>query len=349
MVKQTFPVTRRRFIGATAAGGPAFALGAAAAHPGDEPLLRFIQINDLHIQAPPQPDGLPKPGGYALANDKARWLVEAINRGRLGDRPDFVVGVGDLVHGERLDRLGPDLMQARSILDGLNCPFHPVVGNHENIQQERSPRHMQAYCEAFGADRVEYAVVSKGVLFVALNNSGAPFAAEAAAARNLWLKDVLAEHRSLPKIILCHVPLTPVRVADVLAKSFGFVSDYDRDGGTLAVVEEHANTVIAVLSGHLHLTGMKMKAGICHLSLSGSASYPADGAAVFQVFPDRVCVAVKQLPEELARSAPSIHGKPRHPQDFVDADHATGEAYQAGTAGERTFTLPLPESKRPRA
>lgn len=348
MVTPSFPVTRRRFVHSAVVGGSAVAVGTAAAQPGDGPLLRFIQINDLHIQAPPQPDGLPKPEGYARANDKARWVVEAINRGRLAEPPDFVVGVGDLVHGERLDRLGPDLTQARTILGALNCPFFPVVGNHENIQQERSPRHMQAYIDAFGADRVEYAFVRNGVLFVALNNSGASGSKDAAAARNAWLKDVLAEHSRLPKIILCHIPLMPVRDADVLAKSFGFPSDYDRDGGSLALVEQHADTVIAVLSGHLHLTGMKMKAGICHFSLSGSASYPSDGAAVFEVFPDRVDVAVKQLPDELARSAPSIHGKPRHAEDFTDADHASGEAYQAGTAGERGFTIALPESKRPR-
>jgi len=73
-------LTRRRFVHSAVAGGTILAVGAAA-KPGDEPLLRFIQINDLHIQAPPQPDGLPKPSGYALANEKARWLVEAINRG----------------------------------------------------------------------------------------------------------------------------------------------------------------------------------------------------------------------------------------------------------------------------
>lgn len=344
---KTFRITRRRLLHSAVAGGSAFAFGAAGEKRGDEPLVRFIQINDLHIQAPPQPDGLPKPKGYALANEKARWLVEAINREQIARRPDFVVGVGDMVHGERLDRLGPDLSQARTILGPLNCPFHPVVGNHENIQEERSQRHLQPYIDTFGADRVEYAFVRKGVLFVALNNSGAS-SPRAAEPRNAWLKQVLAEHASLPKIIFCHIPLVPVRDADVLAQSFGFSSDYDRDGGTLALVEEHAGTVIAVLSGHLHLTGMRMQAGICHFSLSGSASYPSDGAAVFEVFPDRVCVAVKQLPEELARSVPSIHGTPRHKQDFVDADHPSGETYQAGSADERTFTVPLPESKRPR-
>lgn len=345
---QSFTATRRRLLQSAVAGGSTFTLGAASGNRGDEQLLRFIQVNDLHIQAPPQPDGMSKPEGYALANDKARWLVDAINRGRIADRPDFVVGVGDLIHGERIDRLGPDLMQAKTILGRLNVPFHPVVGNHENIQQERSPKHMHAYIDAFGADRVEYAFVRKGVLFVALDNSGAP-SPHAAIPRNAWLEEVLAEHASLPKIILCHIPLTPVRDADVLARSFGFPSDHDRDGGTLALVEKHAGTVIAVLSGHLHLTGMKSRAGICHFSLSGSASYPSDGAAVFEVFPDRVTVAVRQLPGELARAAPSIHGRPRHGQDFVDADHASGEAYQAGAAGERTFTIPLPESKRPRA
>ena len=68
------------------------------------------------------------------------------------------------------------------------------------------------------------------------------------------------------------------------------------------LIEEHRDTVIAVLSGHLHLTGMKQQREIYHVSIAGTASYPCD-FAVYDVFPDRMEVAVKQLPDELAKSA----------------------------------------------
>ena len=65
-----------------------------------------------------------------------------------------------------------------------------------------------------------------------------------------------------------------------LARSFGFSSYRDPDPETLKLVDRHAETVIAVLSGHLHLTGMRMRGTVCHFALSGTASAPSDGAAV---------------------------------------------------------------------
>jgi hypothetical protein len=55
---------------------------------------------------------------------------------------------------------------------------------------------------------------------------------------------------------------------------------------------------------------------------------------------------VKQLPEDLARAASSIHGKPRHGEDFTDTEHGTAEQYQAGRADERSFMIPLSGKKR---
>ncbi len=341
------PVTRRRFIEYGIVGGSALLAGATRETKSERPLFRFVQLNDLHVQAADAPGLSPRPKGYARANEKARWIVEAINREAIVSRPDLVVGVGDLIHGSALDRLAPDLRALQEILKPLRCPFYPVVGNHETIQQERSAQHLQPYIDVFGKDRVEYTFQFKGMCFVAINNSGAP-SPQAADKRNAWLSEVLEANRGLPKFILCHIPLIPLRDKDVLAKSFGFCSDYDHEPGTLKLVEQHADTVIAVLSGHLHLTGMRMHKGVCHFSLSGSASYPSDGAAVYEVLPDRVRVTVKQLPGELARSVPSIHGTPRHELDYVDAEHGSAEQYQRGAAAERDFIIPLAEDKRPR-
>jgi len=313
---------------------------------GDKPLFRFAQINDLHIQATEPALQSPRQQTYARANEKARWVVDVLNDPARVPPADFVVGVGDMIHGERLARLAPDLKAFQEIVRPLRCPLYPVVGNHEVVQRERSPQYLQPYCDAFGKDRVDYTFARSGILFVAMNNSGAPNA-EAARQRNAWLREVLAATPGQPKIILCHIPLIALRDESTLAKSFGFASYRDHDPGTLTLIEEHHETVIAVLSGHLHLTGTKQSRGIYHISIAGTASYPSD-FAVYEVFSDRIDVTVEQLPQEMARSAESIHGKRRHGRDFTDAEHGTAEEYQCGRSQERRFTIRLAESKRPK-
>lgn len=299
------------------------------------PLFSFLQLNDTHVDADAGKDG------YEKANEKARWLIEAAASSRHFARPDFAVGVGDLIHGERIENLGPDLRLFREMLKPLRVPFYSVVGNHEVIQQEGNPKHEQAYREAFGNSRVNYTFTHGGVLFIALNNSGACCVGPTIVkARNDWLRHELECAPGVPKIILCHIPLIPLREEAVLAKSFGFRSYMDRDGGTLKIVEEHADSVIAVLSGHLHLTGVAQHKGIFHISIAGTASYPCD-YALYKVFPDRIEVTVQQLPAKLVTPKTNIHGKPRYPQDFVDENHKTPWQYVAGRADERAFTIPL--------
>jgi hypothetical protein len=59
------------------------------------PLFRFAQVNDLHVQAGEPAVTSSRQQTYAKANEKARWVVDAVNCQTLGPRPDFVVGVGD--------------------------------------------------------------------------------------------------------------------------------------------------------------------------------------------------------------------------------------------------------------
>jgi len=305
------------------------------------PLATFLQINDLHVQAEPEQKG------YERANEKARWLIEAAASGRHFARPDFVVGVGDLVHGGRLEALEPDLRQFREMLKALPVPFYPVVGNHEVVQQEGSPRHERAYREAFGNDRVNYTFTQAGLRFIALNNSGAGCVRPSVfKARNEWFRRELERNPNLPTVILCHIPLIPVREEAVLARSFGFHTYCDPDGETLKIVEAHADSVRAVLSGHLHLTGAVKHKDIWHVSVAGTASYPCD-YALYTVFPDRIELEVRQLPPDLVTPRTNIHGRPRHTEDFLDGSHRTPWEYVAGRADERSFTIPLKSKSAP--
>ena len=205
------------------------------------------------------------------------------------------------------------------------------MGNHENVQRKGSPEYQAAFCEAFGEDRTNYTLKHKGLLFVMLNDSGAPMSnsKEVGRQRNDWLRGVLEESAGVPKIICCHIPLIPIREEPVLTKSFGFISYAAKDPQLLSLVDEHAESIAAVLSGHLHLTGVVVRNGVHHISLSGTASYPCDFAS-FDVFADRIHLRVHSLPEELQTPDTNIHGRRRHKVDYTDATHSTAESYVRG-------------------
>ncbi len=127
-------VSRRLFLQHSA--GAALAMSAAgsstSAASKTRPRFTFVQINDTHVEGP-RDDG--KGTAYAMANEKLAWWVAEMNRGKT---PDFVVGIGDMIHGESLERLPLELDYFRRAIEPLRCPFYPAMGNHEVVQREGS-------------------------------------------------------------------------------------------------------------------------------------------------------------------------------------------------------------------
>ena len=61
-----------------------------------EPLFRFLQIADTHVY-----EGPPHATNHcALANEKMKWVVETVARGKHFPVPDFVIHSGDMIDGE---------------------------------------------------------------------------------------------------------------------------------------------------------------------------------------------------------------------------------------------------------
>ena len=344
----TSSATRRDFLKTSAASLAALEMWQAipriaAASEASPPatsnrLFEFVQINDTHIQSPTKiPADDKPPHTYARANDKFMWWVDAVNR---QPQPEFIVAIGDLIHGGRLDRLPVDFDLLKQLLKPLQPPLYTTLGNHEVVQNEGNPTFERPYRQMFGDDRVSYTFDHGGILFIMLNNAGAAVVKERIIhRRNAWLRGVLEQNPRKEKILCCHIPIVPVRDEKTLAESFGFVSFHAHDPELLDLVDSHANSILAVLSGHLHLTGFVERKGVHHIDIAGTASYPSDYAR-FVVYDNKIEMNVHQLPKELSSAAPSIHGKARHKYDFTDNTHKTADEYERGRQDERQLTIP---------
>jgi 3',5'-cyclic AMP phosphodiesterase CpdA len=333
-----FSSLRRRDL---LAAGPLGALAALhqghAAVPSGEPVFRFLQINDLHFAGPLQGDR-----GYLQANRRIEWLFERVRSRDLFPAFDFMIVLGDFVHGGTLESIQEEMPVMHAKLNGLGVPYYTVTGNHENRQSEGDDQYEAPYRAAFGSGRAHYSFVHKGIEFLILNNSGSAGRRppEVFAERARRLESMLAANPKVPKVLCCHIPLTPVREEPVLKSSFGFNSYKTMEPEILEMVQAKSSHVRAVLSGHLHLTGKVQSGKVHHVSISGTASYPHD-IAMYAVFPDRIEAEVLRLPSDLLVPETNIHGARRHKRDFTDSLHPDYSSYLMGTPAERRWMIAL--------
>lgn len=323
------PLRRREFLATGAA--------ALAAQTIPTPTFRFLQINDLHFVGPSQAGQ-----GYLNANRRIDWLFERLQSRDFFPALDFVVVLGDFVHGGTLEKLQEEIPLMHAKLEALGLPYYTVIGNHENVQAEGDDKLEAPYRAAWGSQRAHYSFTHKGIEFLILNNSGSAVKRppEIYRDRANQLDSMLRQHPALPKILCCHVPLVPVRDEAVLKASFGFASYKTMEPEVLELVQAKQSKVRAVLSGHLHLTGAVQQGAVKHVSIAGAASYPHD-IALYSVYPDRIDSEVIRLPSDLLEVTTNIHGARRHKRDFTDTSHLEYSAYLMGNANERRWNILL--------
>lgn len=343
-----FVTTRRQFLATASLGSVAAAVGQVADNtpaspvareqPLGEPLFRFLQINDTHYQSPQAEVISPT---YRHANGRVHWVLDAIRSGKVFPALDFILHVGDMTHQTTVDRR-EELRIFKALLDSLPIPVYTVVGNHDNVQGEGVPELEAPYREVFG-DKFNYSFVHQGIGFVAVDTSGTAMPklpAAAVALRERKLRENLAALGERPIIVASHVPLLPVREMPVLEKSFGFPSSVVREPGVLEIVREHRGRIVAVLSGHLHISGTVWDAGVAHINVCGTASYPHD-IALHTVHTQALETRLVRLPSDLLEPTTCIHGARRWGRDFTDAGHPDYTSYLMGTASERLVRVPL--------
>lgn len=299
--------------------------------------MKFAVINDLHAQFAPNP----KQPGYPGANGRAEWMLRQFSPGGAHAKLDFVIGAGDLVHGEDMKSIAAELKALQPHLRKLAVLFYPCCGNHEIRQSEGDPAYEKPYATAFGADKFDYAICTEAVEIIVLNNGGTYHVTAARREeRALKFQSMLEARPGVPKIVICHIPLVSVRDRDVLHESFGFRSYRCLEVELLDLIDTHGADVRLVVSGHLHLTGMVNRRGVRHLTTAGTASFPHD-YAIITVTKQQIKVEVRNLPKTLHEPASNIHGPPRYAKGYTDPQHRTHLAYLRGNASERKFTVKL--------
>jgi 3',5'-cyclic-AMP phosphodiesterase len=211
--------------------------------------FRFVHLTDTHIMA----GGTWRPRAGDFEFDTAaslRRVIEAVRA--LDPVPAFAVFGGDLASPDLLDRgrtLTPDEYEPSyrllaDIVDGLPCPAHFLVGNHDHrVAFNRVLRR-----DAPAPDAAQYYSFDHGGYhFVVLDSQEPGQAAGLLHQDQLrWLRANLTQHRRQPTLVFVHhhpwplglqwIDTMPLRNGDDLVTALG----------------EHPD-VRWIICGHVHL------------------------------------------------------------------------------------------------
>jgi hypothetical protein len=185
--------------------------------------------------------------------DGVKVLAQAVEETNLIG-PDLVMTVGDLVQGYNDTPLWmKQMLEFKSIMARLDCPWFPVVGNHDLYWRGDGPPprggHEANYEQHFGP--LWYAFEHKGCWFVCLHSDeddpekgdktfDEPRGQRMSAAQFAWLDDTLSRARDARHVfVYLHHPRW-------LGRNYG--DDWERVHQRLVA----AGNVHAVFAGHIH-------------------------------------------------------------------------------------------------
>ncbi|MFW6456963.1 MAG: metallophosphoesterase family protein [Planctomycetota bacterium] len=246
--------------------------GLPAEEKGKSPELTFVQLSDLHcarVQKNP-PRRFPMDPHVKDLRGSFDWLRAAVNDVNENVQPDFVVITGDVVDkGADLK----SLRKAREILDRLDCPYFPVLGDHD------SP---EAFEKVFDRE-LNYSFVFSGWEFVALGCRSGKVSNE-----GLELLDEVADRAPDSRVVLLlHRPLWVNASLEWLARKLYAEHLQLKHKNSESVLERvaGADSIRAVIAGHIHTDSRVRKNGVTQFT-SGSLIESPHTYRVYRVIED---------------------------------------------------------------
>jgi hypothetical protein len=273
-------------------------LQAIAAYEYSEPVFVFAVLADPHV-----PDSRGFPPGDDYLHLKALSVAEALLANCVEDINNHYPKVSfTMVLGDLSDVGKPwELQRAAEILANLDAPYYPVVGNHDNFQDDNK----RAWKDAFGFDSTDYMFRHGGFNFIVIDPTLDPF--EPPDRMVLFDEDIRAYVRSIldaepeaPTFLFNHYPLlnrcwdASFRVyrkiglncvascaepisEDAPPEPRGYPPLLDMpyyrvyEGGRelRSVLEDHGN-VIAAVNGHVHANRREVLNGITYIDIAAT-------------------------------------------------------------------------------
>lgn len=109
-------------------------------------------------------------------------------------KPDFVIQVGDLIHGYTYDKeiLRAEWKRYKGQISLLNSPFYPVPGNHDVVTDEAE----EVYTEVWGSDKFYYSFDKGPAHIIILNSWWGDEDDRIMEWQRRWLKEDLENYKS---------------------------------------------------------------------------------------------------------------------------------------------------------
>lgn len=262
---------------------------AAAGRPErqEDHLFAFAVIADSHIGIATSDDNR-----YIKAQSISRPLLANFVRDINNHIPpvDFAVHLGDITEFGTVQ----DFNWASIVLDSLECPLYPVVGNHDNFQGD----YKQNFLEFSGLDSTHYAFEYQGINFIAIDCTLPrylpPYVHCDYVVRTRTARD-LASKPDMPAIILSHYNLWE----RYWNAEFDTTKSYAEYEGVqwLRDVLEDAGNVVAVINGHVHANRVEVHNGIYYIDVNATL-VGRPSIRYFYVYVDRIEVDYEYISEQ---------------------------------------------------
>jgi len=246
-----------------------------------KPTLRYAIVSDTHLR--PRGESSSPWKTNLLTNDRARWVLDMVNR----FRPDLVLHLGDVVHPVPHQPSYASAAQvAKTLFKKLDAPILMLPGNHD-VGDKRSPhvpsftvdQHgLDIYREWFGAtyQSLDWGGVHLVLLNSSVFNSGLPEEGE----QRLWLEDDLEAHRGERVHMFSHYP--PYIVGPCEPGNYDNVDEPARSW-LLGLLEKHR--VEAFFAGHVHQFGYNRHGCTRIYNLFSTCFVRQDYSEMFRVEP----------------------------------------------------------------
>jgi predicted phosphodiesterase len=250
----------------------------------EELLFVFATIADSHIKRY-RYDDYRYLKALSISRELLANCVEDINNHM--PPVDFVIHLGDITDFGDVS----DFNHARTVLEALECPLYPVVGNHDNFRSDNKA----AWKEFAGRDSTNYTFDHHGLHFVVIDctpNPYDPANIECDSILRNWVAEDLARNSGRPAVILSHYNMWE-RGWNAMFDTTSHYAEY-RGMPELRQVLEQAGNVVAVINGHVHANRVEVHNGIYYIDI-GATLVGRPSVRYFQVYMTRIAVTSEYI------------------------------------------------------